>query len=217
MVDANELNSSASEYKEAEYHLSKIVEMEVPIDQKAQDLFFAEVDRREERRSSCKDLDEGVSINGTTCGPDQVDPTSTQGTATTASRPSDNTVNNDHGVVIRGPLLPTGHLRKLVRIQGKTTEQGAKMIHEKLDRLVGLTESHIKAKKEMPEVHDDIKKMLHEQAACLERLLAYLDGILQLLDVQRTSAKSGGDEVSAENKKINEDALGGGSEGAFDD
>ncbi|KAK7744583.1 hypothetical protein SLS53_003469 [Cytospora paraplurivora] len=213
MVDASELSSSVAEYKEAEYHLSRIVEMEVPIDQRLRNIFFAEVDRREERvraRSSCKDLDEGVSINGTTCGPDRVDQTSTQDTSATSSRPSDNTVDNGHGVVIRGPLLPTGHLRKLVRIQGETTERGVKMIHTKLDRLVKLIESHIKTKKEMPVAHDDIKQMLHEQAASLEGVLAYLDGILKLLDAQRTAANSGGDE------KINEDALGGGGEDAID-
>lgn len=121
---------------------------------------------------------------------------------------------NSAGVVIRGPLLPTGHLRKLVRIQDETTERGAEMIHAKLDRLAELVESHIKTKQEIPEVHDDIKQMLYGQATCLEGLLAYLDAILKLLNIQRTAAESGGGDVSAGNEEVNREALGGGDEEA---
>lgn len=49
MVDASELRLSATEYTEAEYQLAKLVAKEVPVDQDARLIFFAEVERCEER------------------------------------------------------------------------------------------------------------------------------------------------------------------------
>lgn len=72
MVDANELRLSATEYTEAEYQLAKLVAKEVPVDQDARLLFFAEVDRCEERIRAVSNHERSLfsisdhSINGET-------------------------------------------------------------------------------------------------------------------------------------------------------
>ncbi|ROV94584.1 hypothetical protein VMCG_08201 [Cytospora schulzeri] len=199
MVDASELRLSATEYTEAEYQLAKLVAKEVPIDQDARLLFFAEVDRCEERvraRSSCKDLDEGIafitSTGCTTYVSDQVDQTTSRNTATRGTKASDpsNHVGNTRGVIIRGPLLPTGHLRKLVRIQAEVTEWSVNKVHKKLDHLISLIQSHYETTKALPKAHDDIKEMLLEQAERVEELHTKFKKLAQLLDDQDTTDMS---------------------------
>ncbi|KUI61130.1 hypothetical protein VP1G_08328 [Cytospora mali] len=227
MIDAHDLRSSATEYTEAEYQLTKIVAKKIPVDKDARFLFFAEVSRCEKRvhaQSTCKELDEGIALNDTTYGPGHTSQMATQVTATepcdspndvgdshaTASEfcqcynnvgstqaiitepcgssndvgNSSNDVRKSHGIAIRGPLLPTGHMRKLVRILGATVERDVAEAHKKLDRLMDLMDSHSEIEKELPKAHDDIKEMLFEQAKCVEELHAKINGLAQLLDDQ---------------------------------
>ncbi|KUI72890.1 hypothetical protein VM1G_08570 [Cytospora mali] len=210
MVDAHELRYSATEYTEAEYQLAKIVAKKMPVDKDARFLFLAEVSRCEERvhaQSTCKELDEGIALNDTTYGPNHTSQTAPQVTATKPGNSSNNVDNtqatitepcessndvgnppNDvrktRGIAIRGPLLPTGHMRKLVRILGTTVERDATKVHKKVDRLVDLMDSHTAIVKELPKAHGDIKEMLFEQAKCVAELHAKINGLAQLLDDQ---------------------------------
>ncbi|ROV90603.1 hypothetical protein VSDG_07433 [Cytospora chrysosperma] len=194
MVDASELRLSATEYTEAEYQLAKLVAKEVPVDQDARLIFFAEVERCEERVRAVAaafdelDLDEGIAFTGTNCTTDRPD-----GVDQTATGPSSH-VESTQGVLVRGPLLPTGHLRKLVRNQGKTTEWSLSKIHKKLDQLIDLIASHFEIKKKLPEAHDDVKQMLLEQVKCVEKLHAKLKYLAQLLDDKDTTGSSTGDK-----------------------
>lgn len=133
--------------------------------------------------------------------PDEVDQTTPRDTATEATSPLDppNHVGDTWGVLVRGPLLPTGHMRKLVRIQGKTTEWSLSRVHKKLDQLIDLINSHYEIKKKLPEAHDDIRQMLLEQAESVDKLHAKLDYLAQLLDNQDTTDMSTEDEGVADN------------------
>lgn len=88
---------------------------------------------------------------------------------------------NTIGVVIRGPLLPTGHLRKLVHIQGKTIETSVNRVSRKLRQLASLIESHYEMTKSLPEAQDDIKQMLSKQVECVGKLYAKLNRVAQVL------------------------------------
>lgn len=126
----------------------------------------------------------------------------------------------DGGVTIRGPLLPTGHLRKLVRVQGETTERSVSRIYKKLDQLIELMQTHTSIKKKPPEVHDDIKEMLLEQIGLIEKLHNKIDSIAHLLGAFTTAKSSEDqdeDDARDEYEPGYENGAGCGEEAASDD
>ena len=111
---------------------------------------------------------------------------------------------DDGGVEIRGPLLPTGHLRKLVRRQGIDSKQGIERFHAQLDRLTELINSHLDIKKELPEIPDDIMDMLVEQAKAIEDLHGKLCAVGRMLGAQDETSGSSGIEGSSEIEESSE-------------